>query len=629
MDLATLLVSTLVVVLTASLGLGIVFATSRTYAGFGWWFAGSLARSLSVALFLLPRDRLPALLTIILPNFLLVLESMLELQGVAVFRDRFRGLLWMVPVGLSALLLMAYFTSFEPSMSYRLVVRSLFTGALYLWTAHLLLDRRPPYFGSADLVMVGVLMCGVLFSFSTGLQAWTLPSRMPEAKVVETILSLRYGTILVMMTAMLATLSQLMMNTQRLAHDQKLVEERLELDIAARREAERRLQASEELHRVLAENARDVVWRMQLDGTITYISPSVEAVRGFTPEEAMKQSPYEIHTQESLAQTIEYMKRLYACMEAGRPLENFRGDLEYRCKDGSTFWTEVLAYPVTRPDGGVELMGVTRDLSQRKLAEARKAELEVAHRRLQKSESLSRMAGAIAHHVNNQLMVVTGYLDLAMVKDVECPVDREELKRLLARSLKAAQDAAGVGEMMLTYLGHLHPNHETFDLARLCSTWLAELRDTLPPESKLEVALPVPGPLVHADPGHVQRIVANLVANACEATDGHPNHIRVTVGSCPAAAIPAGVRFPVDFHVDREAYACLAVADSGSGIAGDQMEKLFDPFYSTKLTGRGIGLPTVLGIVRAHDGVITVESREGEGSAFRVFLPLVSSELTA
>ncbi|MBI1324070.1 PAS domain S-box protein [bacterium] len=140
-------------------------------------------------------------------------------------------------------------------------------------------------------------------------------------------------------------------------------------DISERRQAEEALRLSEERHRLLAENARDVVWTMQPDGRITYISPSIEKVRGLTPQEAMLQRPDEIHTPDSLAKTMAYFDHLSACVREKRKPDNFRGDLEYYCKDGTTIWTEVQAFPVLGPQGEiVEILGVSRDISERKQA---------------------------------------------------------------------------------------------------------------------------------------------------------------------------------------------------------------------------------------------------------------------
>jgi diguanylate cyclase (GGDEF)-like protein/PAS domain S-box-containing protein len=152
--------------------------------------------------------------------------------------------------------------------------------------------------------------------------------------------------------------------------------------------AERELRLSEERHRLLADNAMDVVWTMAPDGTITYVSPAVEAVRGYTPAEAMAQPLEAIHPPASAAVSSGYFSQLFDDLEAGRPLRSFRGELEYFCRDGSTVWMDVIALPLLDDQGQfVELLGVSRDITERKrtaleLQRARD-EAEAANRALQ------------------------------------------------------------------------------------------------------------------------------------------------------------------------------------------------------------------------------------------------------
>jgi diguanylate cyclase (GGDEF)-like protein/PAS domain S-box-containing protein len=151
--------------------------------------------------------------------------------------------------------------------------------------------------------------------------------------------------------------------------------------------AERERRLIEERHRLLAENARDVIWTMAADGTITSVSQAVESLRGLTPEEAMAQPIEQIHPPDSLAISLGFFIQLVEDLRAGRPPQSFRGELEYYCRDGSTVWMDVIALPVLDEQGAfLELLGVSRDITERKrtaleLQQAR-ADAEAANRAL-------------------------------------------------------------------------------------------------------------------------------------------------------------------------------------------------------------------------------------------------------
>jgi diguanylate cyclase (GGDEF)-like protein/PAS domain S-box-containing protein len=159
-------------------------------------------------------------------------------------------------------------------------------------------------------------------------------------------------------------------------HEQKLLRETLK--------------ASEARHQLLADHAVDTVWSIAPDGRIVYVSPAVEKARGLTPAEAMAQPFEEIHTPLSLAKVLAYLQDMHAAIAAGRRPKNFRGELEYYRKDGSIFWSEVIACPVLDDDGSLrEIVGVSRDLSERKEYEA---ELIAARRAAEEANAKLRIA---------------------------------------------------------------------------------------------------------------------------------------------------------------------------------------------------------------------------------------------
>ncbi|MDZ7696340.1 MAG: ATP-binding protein [Deltaproteobacteria bacterium] len=284
-------------------------------------------------------------------------------------------------------------------------------------------------------------------------------------------------------------------------------------------------------------------------------------------------------------------------------------EAEHRHHDGHGIWMEISASLVRDPDGNpTGFAGVTRDISDRKRAEAERAALEAQNRQLRKAESLGRMAGAIAHHFNNDLQAVIGNLELAVDQVPKSMASIQSIKD----ALTAAQKAAGVSRQMLTYLGQTPGKREALDLCEVCRQALPMLQADIPRNVAIETDLPSEGPAVHANQNQMEQVLTHLMANAWEAMTERGGTIGFAVKTVSGKDIPAARRYPVDWHPEPGVvYACIEVRDEGPGISEKDMEKLFDPFFSTKFTGRGLGLAVVLGIVRAHGGCITVEGPVG------------------
>ncbi len=246
----------------------------------------------------------------------------------------------------------------------------------------------------------------------------------------------------------------------------------------------------------------------------------------------------------------------------------------------------------------------------------RKSDAE--NRRLQKAKSLSRMAGAIAHQFNNYLHAVLGNLELGL----EYLPDAEKTRRAMEAAMASAEKAADVSRMMLTYTGQAHGRHETVNLSDYCRVNFHLFRAGMPASVSLEPALPEPGPFVRANTDLLEQLFLHLLNNARESMADSAGTIRIGLETVQPGDIPEVNRFPVDWHPGNTPYACLVITDEGHGISPADMENIFDPFFSTQFTGRGMGLPAVLGIAGVHGGGISVTSTPGRGTAFRVYLPL-------
>jgi CheY-like chemotaxis protein len=212
---------------------------------------------------------------------------------------------------------------------------------------------------------------------------------------------------------------------------------------------------------------------------------------------------------------------------------------------------------------------------------------------------------------------VIGNLELALDDVSEFP----ELRRNIDEAIKAAQGAAEISRFMLTYVGQAAVKKEEAPLVESTREVLRLLSASLLKDIPIETKFPSEEPVVLGDAAQIKRVLTTLFMNAAEAVGEQKGYIAVTVGVVEGTQIQPERWYPREWKPKAKRYACLSVSDTGCGMDAATMDKVFDPFFSTKFTGRGMGLPVALGIVRMHGGAISIESQPGRGAAFRVFLP--------
>ncbi|MCP4348756.1 MAG: response regulator [Desulfobacterales bacterium] len=260
-----------------------------------------------------------------------------------------------------------------------------------------------------------------------------------------------------------------------------------------------------------------------------------------------------------------------------------------------------------------------QEIVERERAEKKRREYQHRLQQARKAESLGRMAGAVAHHFNNLLFVVSGNLDL--VRDDLSP--QSQAVEFLYNAEKALQKAIDLGRMMLTYVGQGEEERTVSmcDLTKIVSKTAPLAETSLPDNVHLQLEL-MPGlPQVKISPDGARRIMMNLVENAWESMEGKSGIVRSVTGktscrrSCLEQAAWVGKCEPGE-------YVYLEVTDNGCGMNAETIERMFDPFFTTKFTGRGLGLASVAGIVRSGGGAIAVSSKSGAGTEVRVLFPV-------
>ncbi len=390
------------------------------------------------------------------------------------------------------------------------------------------------------------------------------------------------------------------------------------------------LKKSEKRYRLLAENVTDIIWRFDLATLkFDYVSPSVERIRGFTPEEAQELdleqtlSPASFELANGVL-TEELKLEAYPDADPGRARTI---EIQHSCKDGTYAWAEVRTTFIRNSDGeATGIMGVSRDIAERKAAEDEALALVAQLHRAQKMEAIGRLAGGVAHDLNNILSGLVGYPDLLLM---ELPAD-SPLRPTVETIQQSGQRAAAIVQDLLTLARRGVEVNEIVSLGAVIDDYHYS-----PEFSKLQADYPLIRFEWDLDKAllkirgsrmHLSKMVMNLMANAAEAmpTGGV---VSVTTAN---RYIDAGLN--ANEPIPEGEYVCLSIADEGIGISPEDLKRIFEPFYTKKSmqrSGTGLGMTVIWSTVKDHNGYIDVTSREGKGSCFEVYLPTTREETVA
>jgi PAS domain S-box-containing protein len=380
-----------------------------------------------------------------------------------------------------------------------------------------------------------------------------------------------------------------------------------------------KLHTSEAQYRMLAENVRDVIWILNLKTLkITYISPSVEDMMGYTPREAESFSFEEMLPPGSTDKAWQAIKGELEKNHYDDKKNRNAVTIELECynKAKEIFWTETTT-SFTRDDSGnpVEMVGVTRDITQRIQAEKEKKTLELQLHQSGKLEAIGTLAGGIAHDMNNIVAAIMGYAELSLHEAQK----GSRLHHRLDRMIQACHRARDLVRQILTFSRQDSQKIRCVKIDLIVKEVLTLIRASLPATITIKQNIPKQGLMINADPGQVHQIIMNLCSNAGHAMMQEGGILDVSVEKISLNNDTARK------HIDLlpGGYVRLTVRDTGQGMDQEVMKRIFDPFFTTKPvgTGTGMGLAMVHGIVKKLGGEILVDSEPGVGTCFHLFFP--------
>lgn len=393
--------------------------------------------------------------------------------------------------------------------------------------------------------------------------------------------------------------------------------------MADRRQAEEAADKMKHRHDLILNAAGEGIFSVDRDGIIIFVNSTATATLGYTPEEMLGKEAHRLlhHTREDGSPYPAELCPFYGSYRGGLANKN-DNELFWR-KDGSSFPVEYISTPIHENHQVIGAVVMFQNIEERLLSENERDELQKQVFRVQRMESVGRLAGGVAHDFNNLLTGIIGFVGLCEDQaDPDSPMaaDLKEVATL-------ADQAANLTRQLLAFSRQQMLEQEMTDLDSLVGGIVKMLGRLIGENVELAFNQSSQPCVVKVDAGQIEQVLINLAINA---RDAMPDGGKLTISSF-RVDIPEGEDLGSDEPMQPGPYAKLKVEDTGAGIEETVLPHIFDPFYTTKEFGRGsgMGLSTVYGIIDQHHGTITVRSTPGKGTIFNVYLPRVDPEEAA
>jgi len=391
-------------------------------------------------------------------------------------------------------------------------------------------------------------------------------------------------------------------------------------EVAERRIAEESLEEQREFLRLVIDTAPNLIFVKNSDGEFVLANRATAEVYGMTAEDLIGRKDSDLNNnREDVERSRRDDQEVIALKKAKLIPEEPVTD----SRTGHIRWFQTHKVPFqTKDKVRTQLLAVSTDISERKLAEQ---EFKSIHQQLlqaQKVEAVSQLAGGIAHDFNNLLMLISTHAEL--IRDHAC--DRQKVSDYAGHIYETVRNAASIAKRLLAFSRKQPQQLKILNLNVIVSEFCKLLPQFLGEDIELLVVPEAESGLVLADSGQLEQVIMNLVVNARDAINGKG---QLTVETKEMELGDEDTRFH-RAHIPHGRYVMLAVSDTGCGMDAQTQSRLFEPFFTTKQVGKGtgLGLATVYGIVKQHRGFVWVYSELGKGSTFKVYLPRTSGHIT-
>ena len=304
----------------------------------------------------------------------------------------------------------------------------------------------------------------------------------------------------------------------------------------------------------------------------------------------------------------DFIRDLWTTIASGKV---WKGELRNRAKDQSIYWVDTTIVPFLNPDGRpYQYVAIRHDITQRKLAEAQVLEQAVQLQRAAQLSFVGELAAGLAHEIKNPLAGIQGVVDILIRRRDKNDPEREALEGMRHEVTRIDNTVRLLLDRARPRLVSLRETSLRELVARSVNLARAQVTNAIGSEKQVKIDFEAPEDpvMISIDPGQIEDAVLNLIINAIEAVD-----------------VDGQVTIRLSTPQDDPEEIAIEVSDNGTGISEPDLSKVFDPFFTTRQSGTGLGLPSVRRIARLHGGGVDVKSSPGQGSVFTIRLPLIRS----